>query len=516
MPRENRDIEQFRAFARNVVRTPQNEASYRHRFGRVYSTVQDEGFSKEEINDILANGNIDEIRELSRFFTRFSGTYARSMQYYSSLLNYSYMLVPHYDLENKPNVKKIKKQHKEMFKYTKALHLDYQLPRINRQIFSDGVYYGLLKETEKGMPVFYDLPAKYCRSRFKDENGLSVLEIDCSYFDSVATNETDRKAVLSLFPKYVQNRYNSKKLSVLTQWVEIPVEDGGMCFSFNSDCLPPFVASIPAVADLQQARERENTRDAKSLQKLLIQKLPIDKTTGELLFSLEEAQAIHNGTCNMVAGEDTINVLTTYAEVKLENVQDEEAASSACTSRLDKYKNSVYDELGVAGEVFNPSGGSTALIYSIKKDISIMFLWSKQYEVWVNSILRSKAKNDNFYFTIRFFPTSYIFQKEDVDTYLKGAQYGYPKELVASAMGLDMVDLLQMSHFENEVYKMTEMMTPLASSYTATDEEKNSNESEKTSTTTKKSRDITNEGGRPEKSVTERSDKTVANRDGAT
>ena len=125
MPRENRDIEAFKNFAQRVIRTPQNESSYRHRFGRIYSAIHSDGFSKEEINEILSSGNIEDIRDLSRFFTRFSGTYARAMQYYSSLLNYSYMLVPHYDLENKPNAKRIKKQHKEMFAYVKSMNLDY-------------------------------------------------------------------------------------------------------------------------------------------------------------------------------------------------------------------------------------------------------------------------------------------------------------------------------------------------------------------------------------------------------
>ena len=110
------------------------------------------------------------------------------------------MLVPHYDLDNKPNVKKIKKQYKDMAKYVKSMSLDYILPQINKIIFQEGVYYGLLKETEQGRPVFYSLPAKYCRSRFFDEHNLPVLELDCSYFDDVASTESERKALLNLFP----------------------------------------------------------------------------------------------------------------------------------------------------------------------------------------------------------------------------------------------------------------------------------------------------------------------------
>nr|DAG59899.1 MAG TPA: hypothetical protein [Caudoviricetes sp.] len=33
--------------------------------------------------------------------------------------------------------------------------------------------------------------------------------------------------------------------------------------------------------------------------------------------------------------------------------------------------------MGITSQIFNSSNGSTAITYSIKKDISIMFSWSK-------------------------------------------------------------------------------------------------------------------------------------------
>jgi len=78
MPRQERDIEAFKNFARSVIRTPQNDASYRNRFGRAYNAISSEGFTKEEINEILASGDVEAIRDLSRFFSRFSGIYDRA------------------------------------------------------------------------------------------------------------------------------------------------------------------------------------------------------------------------------------------------------------------------------------------------------------------------------------------------------------------------------------------------------------------------------------------------------
>lgn len=232
------------------------------------------------------------------------------------------------------------------------------------------------------------------------------------------------------------------------------------------------------------------------MEKILIHKLPINKEDGELLFTLPEAEVLHQSICNMLEDNETINVLTTYGEVSLEGVQDTEASSTASSTRLEKYLNSVYDELGTSSAIFNADSATTALTFSIKKDISLMYAWSKQYELAVNSILRRKAKNDQLYFSIKFLATSSIFRKEDADMYLKMAQYGYPRSTVSATIGLDMVDLAQVTDFENNVLHLEKSMIPLQSSYTTPGGE-NSTGSGKNSEKKTTGQDLTNEGGRP-------------------
>lgn len=432
----------------------------------------------------------------------------------STLLNYSYILIPQFNLDNAP--KSLKTSYNKASKFIKAMNLEVVLPRINKIVLREGVYYGFMKVVEKDRPVFYQLPARYCRSRYNDEYGLPVLELNASYFDNVSFDETERKSVLALFPQHVQQLYRRRKGKAGELWIELTAAEGGMCFMFNEEGTPPLVASMAAVADLQKARNLEAERDENELQKLLIQKLPMDKSTGELLFSLEEAQELHESVCNMVGSNPTIDVLTTYADISLESVQETDTAASSSTSRLAKYTTSVYDDMGTTSEIFNASGGSTAITYSIKKDISIMFAWSKQYEMWINSVLRNRSKSDNNYCTIRFLPVSSIFQSDSVDMYLKAAQYGYPKTLVSSALGLEVSDLQLLSTYENKTVKLDELLLPLNSSYTQSANNKNLHSTGNNSSGTKNPKNLANEGGRPTKSITERADRTNANIDGAT
>ena len=507
----NRVITEFENFAKKVaIKVPQQPNSYRNRFGRSYSSIPSDGYSKEDIRQILESGDPGSIRELSRYFSRFCGTYARPLQYYATLLNYGYVIVPHYDVDSKP--KKIKTAYKKISQYIKDFNFEYILPKINYTILTEGIYYAILVEDDE-RPVFYRLPAKYCRSRFFDGNGLPILEIHTSYFEHITDSDIERRQILKLFPKYVQQTYAGKNGNA--RWVEIPPSQGGFCFFFTEDQTPPFVSSTMAAADLESARNRETARDNNELEKILIHRLPINKEDGELLFTLPEAEMLHQSICNMLEDNETINVLTTYGEVSLEGVQDTQASSTASATRIQKYLDSVYDEIGTSSAIFNADSATTALTYSIKKDISLMYAWSKQYELAVNAILQNKAKNDQLYFSIKVLATSSIFRKEDADMYLKMAQYGYPRSTVSATIGLDMVDLAQVTDFENNVLHLEKSMIPLQSSYTTPGGENSSN-SGKNSGKSTTGRDLTNEGGRPQKSVEERADRTNANIDGST
>ena len=372
------------------------------------------------------------------------------------------------------------------------------------------MYYGLLIESaDRKKASFYRLPAKFCRTRFLDENAIPVLELNLSYFDSIVSNDVERMKVLKLFPEFVQKAYKKKKID----WIEIPSSDVGVAFFFNDDKTPPFASATLSQKDLEGALDREIERDRKELEKLLIHKLPVNKNDGTLLFSLAEAEELHASICEMLSDNDTIDVITTYGEITLENAQDSEGAATASASRMEKYVSNAYDDLGVSQYIFNSSDTATALTFSIKKDINQMFVWSKCYEIVINYILKSRAKSSSVYFEIRFLPNSSIFRKDNVDLYLKTAQYGFPRSALAATIGFDTNELIQICDFESSVLDLNSVMLPLNSSYTTSGTEKNSS-SEKNNGTITQQKDIMNEGGRPESD--DKSDKTLENLDNIT
>ena len=263
-------------------------------------------------------------------------------------------------------------------KFIDNLNVPLNFSRITREIFLTGVYHGVLRQ-EGDKLVIQDLPLAFCRTRFKDYNGLDVLEFNVSYFDTIP-NVDDRKTALNSFPVEVKKAYNSYHSGKLLEpWVEITADIGGISFSYG-DKTPILIASIPSIYKMDEAVDREAKRDEDELSKLLIQKMPIDNK-GELVFTLDEVEDIHESVAQMLKDRDTIDVLTTFGETSLESVQDSTAASQS-SDRITKYKDNAYDELGIASLLFNPDG-STSLAYAVKKEEATIINLNNIYANWI-------------------------------------------------------------------------------------------------------------------------------------
>jgi len=166
----------------------------------------------------------------------------------------------------------------------------------------------------------------------------------------------------------------------------------------------------------------------------------------------------------MLEDLDTVDVLTTFGEAKLENVQDSSAATQSA-DRIEKYKNNAWDALGRSHILFNPDG-SAALDYAIKKDETLMNAYLNEYETWIKFHINDKFARTNLTFDFEILPITVFNREEMQGVYFRGAQYGYSKMLAGVAMGVKQRDQLSLMHFENDILEMSIKMVPLQSSYT--------------------------------------------------
>lgn len=391
--------------------------------------------------------------------------------------------------------------------FVEKLDIRNTLFRVTKEWIKQGLYCGILQEADNKV-VLVDLPISHTRTRFKDFNNLNVLEFNLLYFNFRYSDENEREAAVLTFPEIVQKAWRDwKKNKLADPWVMIPPESGGVSFCFAEDQTPMLIAALPELVHLDDANKREEKRDENELYKLLVQQMPIDQN-GELVFELEEIEQIHAGVAEMLQQLDTVDVLTTVGEAKLENLQDSSAATQS-SNRLEKYQKQAWDALGRSPLLFNANNSST-LAYAIKKDESIMNGYLNAYNTWIKYLINERFARTGLTFDFEILPITVFNQKDYSTQQFTGAQFGYSKMRAGVSLGLKQVNMISLVTFENDFLKMHEKMIPLMSSYTQGGDEKNNSSKEKSSNSNG-AKNLTNTGGRPELPDEEKSEKTQAN-----
>ena len=480
--------------------------------GHRTNSVLDRDFTIEEIEQIIRSGEISAIRELSRYYYRTNGRYRNNINFLATLFLYDTVVTPIYET-GKGSKAQITKAFYNACNFVEALDLKPTLARMTREWLKTGVYYGILQEYGNKV-VIQDLPEEFCRTRFKDFNNLSILEFNIEYFLTKYEDEKIREAALLNFPPAIQKGWKDWRTRKLDNpWIMVPASAGGIVFCFAEDTTPLLIAAIPDLAKMKDAVGREEKRDENELYKLLIQRMPVD-SDGHLVFELDEVAEIHAGVANMLRDLDTVDVLTTFGETTLENLQDSSAATQA-NNRIEKYSDNAWDSLGSSKLFFN-ADNSSSLAYVIKRLESVMQDYINVYATWIRFLINSRFSRTGLTFDFEILPTTKFNIKDYVGYYLQQAQFGYPRMRVGAALGVKQRNLVSAIDFENEFLNLDEKMIPLMSSYTQTGEEnssKKNNSSEKNSGSKSQVRDITNKGGRPALADEEKSQKTQANID---
>ena len=457
--------------------------------------------TSEEIEEILSHANEEELRNLSQSYWDLSGLYKRMLIYMANMLTYDLLIVPKAISDKKPDKNKVLNNLTGACNFLDSLHLEKELSRIMTIMLQDGVYFGFFKDCGNNKYIFQDLNPTYCRTRYKSANDLPVLEFNLNYFITLKSNEVLTNVdELALYPPIVIKEFNKWINGVTTtskgkryikpgnklnsQWMIIP--DGLGVVFYYKDTKPLFASVIKAIEDLNEYKGLEKSLDEQDLKKILLQKIPMNEDSGELLFTLDEALEIHRGAVNMLKNNPDIDVLTTFAETSMLNLQD---SSQATRDNLEKMERSVYNEAGMSKNLF-ASDGTTALEYSQNVDLALAFDIAKVFVPFLNYQVNKKFVDKKFFLEVSILPITHYNREEMFDLYLKGAQYGYSKILAGVASGIKQSNLLNLITLENEFLDLSNIMIPLQSSHTTSQEGNN---------------------GAPKKGDKEKSDKTRQN-----
>lgn len=278
---------------------------------------------------------------------------------------------------------------------------------------------------------------------------------------------------------------------------------GTFKFNLNGSDAPSFLSVIPAILDLDEAREIDKQKMAQQLLKIIIQKMPLDKN-GDLIFDVDEARQLHQNAIGMLKKAIGIDVLTTFADVEVADMDNSRSATS--TDDLERVERAVYNEAGISQMQFN-TDGNIALEKSILNDAASLYNLILQFEGFMNDMVEKyNKKPKKYYYRAQILTTTIYNYQEMSKLYKEQMQVGFSKMLPQIALGQAQSTILANAYFENNILDLVNVFIPPMMSSTM-----NSDVLNRLNNQNKANANSESTGGRPEKPDDEKSEKTLMN-----
>lgn len=419
-------------------------------------------FSKDDVSRWLDNpaNNEDNLRDVHLFLLNQSMFYKRLINYFSMILTFDHVLIPITNNKTKFKSKIFKEDYNSALDFLEMMNIKDQFSTVVRNIVGEGVGYYFLRETKNNL-VFQSMPSKYCKIVGKNNIGYEYA-MDMSYFNG-------KESQLGNYPLEIRNAYKKYKKSKNSNArfkkfnnTVAPV------FKFDEDtavAIPPFIALYYDIFDLFDFKDMIKNKMLLDNWKILFQRIPMDTNKdakkNSFMLDLKNATQFHNAIKkNLPKGMSVVTSPMEITSVNTERTQGKEGM-------LNYAENSFYNSAGVSNLLFNSEKtGSVGLKYSIQVDEMFVLNLYRQFERWINYKLTLRTTENKFKI---IFPDLTRFNQEDrLDTYLKTAQFGFPKSFVACAMGLTPNEFKGLTDFENSM-GLIEELKPLQSSHTSTE-----------------------------------------------
>ncbi len=457
---------------------------------------------KQAVLRAISQCDYAKMRDISNYFYKVSGIYQRLCRYMAYMYRYDWLVTPYYDTKTaKPD--KILDGFRKALLYLDKFEAKKFFGEVALKVIRNGCYYGYITTSEGSITV-QELPIAYCRSRFS-VGAQSVVEFQMKYFEDYFTDTEQREAMLNVFPPefkkgyklYRQGKLKPQYAGDQAGWYMLDV-NSAIKFNINGEDFPPLIAAVPAIIDLDAAKDLDRRKMAQQLLKIIIQKMPIDKN-GDLVFDVYEAQQLHNNAVAMLQKAIGIDVLTTFADVEVANMSDRNTTTT--TDDLKKVERGIYNEAGISQMQFN-TDGNLALEKSVLNDEASLWNLIQQFEAFLNLLLKPFNTNPKkVLYKVQILPTTIYNYKELAKLYKEQTQLGYSKMLPQIALGQLQSAVLATAYFENDILDLVNVFIPPLMSSTM-----NADVLNKT-----KGGGDSKGAGRPEKADDEKSTKTIQN-----
>lgn len=465
-----------------------SELSYRGAFK--YNKIC--GFTRRQIINIIQNPERygTQIIRLSRYMYLKSGYYKRLVDYFVNMavINWTVDLEPKTVKMFNPTDSLIKQIRTNYYKYTAQINkfkLDNRITDILRRMYLEDACFGYIVENEVETSIYF-LDPSYCEIRKNIGGNVYGYAVNRSLVNS---SEFDT------LPSELQDLLEKSRESSLNNMVDIPYEKS-LCLKYNNDftyLYSPFLNLVAEILNIDDAKDLAKAKAESDAYKIIYFKIPTNDD-GQMSMGDEIITPFVSMAKQIVP--TTFGVIPSPMEVEL---LESKSTVSDDVNKVEQSVENYYTEAGISKALISSASSGSELKSSMKVDSSDIYRIYRQIEAWVE--LQMKLRGfiyADYQFTYNILPITIFDVGDYIDKELKLAQVSVPnKSRLLCANGINTAKMLGNSLLENNIIAdIFDSWKPLASTFTQSG-----------------SKDVTDQGGRPEMNDDELSKEGIQTRE---
>ena len=456
------DISEYRNITEGLQYVKISDGLYALQYKNIDTKLQ---YTRQDIINLIDSKNIKGLRQVSRYFWLHSGLYKRLILHQANMLMFPYLVVPAKQTYRRMKDAKFTTYFDKSLNFVDDLFIKDTFSKISELVFMNGAFYGYFRELGDTKAI-QELPIDFCRTRAKVD-GLYQVQFDIRYFNTFR-NVEERQLMIDQYPSefleyYVEYLNNGRAGMGLTEpWFYDLSPEFAMCYQYDDFGIPFFVGIFEDLVELEEYKVLKKVKTKMDLKKLIVQKLPMNDETGDVLLELPDAQALHANLVKMLQGNDYVDGISSPCAIEALNLQDNSTKSQEDTLLL--AEKTLFNDAGFSQSILNATG-NLSLKISVQNDESISFRLLDFYTRWINNKLSYLVATNNYNFEIFMPPVTSYNKDEMVTMYTTQATYGYGKLLPPVVAGTKQSTVINMIYFEDYLGLDT-LLKPLMSSHT--------------------------------------------------
>jgi len=434
---------------------------------------------QKAISSGISSGQKSVLVDVSSRLYMTNPIYKQIVDYFANFFIYRYKVIPH-KLSTNSRIKKLttdtsKKKYeiiyKEMLEAVDGIGIEVTYPEILTNLYASGsVYVTTVLDKERFCVSTLLLPPKYCKVIAQTQYSTSIIQFRFDYFDNLGLDEKDINNYIknSFSDEFVElyKKYKNDHEKYLWQTLDPRFSTA---FLLNPEGIPILLYTLGSIGNYEQYQDNELERNGNLLKYLVVQTMPHFQT--DLIFTVDEVKDLHRSLRNKIEVDDKARLITTWGEVHVEKVSDNESSDSDVT--LKSYRD-IFNNAGLNSTIF-VSDSVEALKMAIRRDKSVIFKYVEAITNFYIIVVNNGWDWKSYQADIEILPISNYTYNDDIKIYKDNATLGVNKLDYFIASGTKQKNIQDQLTLEDFLHLND--LKPMATSYTTSNDETNDSKS---------------------------------------